>query len=229
MRDAFESGAPIEEIFVATDSDVFARLVIPPDTVVTEVGPRVIDALTDSVTPQGIVAVASMPDRSPERLADSDLVLVLDRVADPGNAGTLMRTAAAAGAGAVVFTSGSVDPYSGKCVRAAAAALFRLDVVVDVSFEEVERIVHDAGLRLLGLDPSGAPYYEVDLRQRAALVAGNEAWGIAPEHREHLDGTVGIPMPGGIESLNVASAVSIVLFEAVKQRLSCATEEVEGD
>lgn len=96
MRDAFESGAPIEEIFVATDSDVFARLVIPPDTVVTEVGPRVIDALTDSVTPQGIVAVASMPDRSPERLADSDLVLVLDRVADPGNAGTLMRTAAAA-------------------------------------------------------------------------------------------------------------------------------------
>ena len=195
----------------------------------TEVGGRVIKALTDSVTPQGLVAIAKMQDRSLAALGEADLVLVLDEVADPGNAGTLIRTAAGAGAQAVIFTAGSVDPYSGKCVRAAAAALFKLDIVVDVDFDSVVRAARGAGLKLLGLDRSGAAYYEVNLRTRLALVAGNEAWGIAPEHLAQLDGTVGIQMPGEIDSLNVASASSIVLFEAVRQRLSSGAEEVEGD
>ncbi len=228
MRDALDSGAPIEEIFVSADSDVLATISPPADVPTTEVGPRVIKALSESVTPQGVVAVAALAETPLEVLADADLVLVLDGVADPGNAGTLIRTAAAAGARAMVFTSGSVDPYSGKCVRAAAAAMFTLDLVVDVDFEDVARTARATGLTFLGLDPSGTPYFDVDLKSRCALVAGSEGWGIAPEHHAYLDGTVGIPMPGGIESLNVASATAIVLFEAVRQRLSSAGEEVEG-
>lgn len=228
MGDALAAGAPIEEIFIASDAaaDVHG---IPSQVSVTEVGHRVIKALTGSVTPQGVVAVAAMQDRSIDVLADADLALVLDGVSDPGNAGTLIRTAAAAGAQTVVFISGSVDPYSGKCVRAAAAALFTLDIVVDVTFDEVVRTARATELCVLGLDRSGAPYFEVNLKQRVALVAGNESWGIAPEHRDELDGLIGIPMPGEIESLNVASAASIVLFEAVRQRLSSATEEVKRD
>jgi TrmH family RNA methyltransferase len=181
----------------------------------------VIAALSDTETPQGIVAVAAAPVADESVLGDPDVVVVLAQVRDPGNAGTLIRSAVAAGAGAIVFTKGSVDPLNAKTVRASAGALFNIPVVVDVTLEDAVARMRAAGLRIVGAD-AGAdrPPEEVDLRSPFALVVGNESWGLPEASRELLDEVIGIPMPGPAESLNAAIAGSILLFEAVRQRRS---------
>lgn len=182
-------------------------------------GERVIRLLSDTSTPQGVVAVARAPDTELGELTRSDLSLILAGVRDPGNAGTLVRSAAAAGAGAVVFTEGSVDPLNPKTVRACAGALFLVSVVRDADVGEAVATARDAGVQVLGADVRAATDLDaVDLSKPTAFVLGNEAWGFEPELADRLDGTVGIPMPGRVESLNVGIAGSILLFETVRRR-----------
>jgi len=135
---------------------------------------------------------------------------VLHEVADPGNAGTIVRTADAAGATAVVLTSGSVDPFSPKAVRATTGSLYHLPLVLDVALAEVAAACRAAGQPLLGLDATG-PRSVFDLARSApplALVLGNEAHGLDPGAEDVLDGTVAIPRWGRAESLNVAAAAA---------------------
>ena len=176
-------------------------------------------ALSDSTTPQGVVAVARRPDTSLSALpADASLVLMLVNVGDPGNAGTLVRSAAAAGADAVVFATGSVDPFSPKTVRASAGLVARAPVVTAGLDGAVERL-RAASITLIGAEASAErSCYEVDLSARIAIVVGNEAAGLPPGARTAVDTTVSIPMPGGVESLNVGIAGSLLLYEAVRQR-----------
>lgn len=179
----------------------------------------VIEALSDAATPQGIVAVAAAPAAPADVLDDSDLVLVLAEVRDPGNAGTLIRSSAAAGAGAIVFVTGSVDPLNAKTVRASAGALFSIPMVVDLALGEAVERLRAAGLRIVGAQAGAdTALDEVDMRRPLALVVGNESWGLPEGSRQLLDEVVGIPMPGGAESLNAGIAGSILLFEAVRQR-----------
>jgi len=184
------------------------------------VAPDVMQAMSGTATPQGILAVVETPRA---RLADigepASLVLVLADVRDPGNAGTLVRSAAAAGADAVVFTGGSVDPYSPKTVRSSAAALFSLTVVTDAPFDEVGAAFRGRNMTIVGTDAAaGTAMYDCDLTRRVAVVLGNEAVGLSDEARAMTDELVAIPMPGDAESLNVGIAGSILLFEAVRQR-----------
>lgn len=159
-----------------------------------------------------------MPEATLDGLA-GDLAVIVDGVNDPGNAGTIVRSAAAAGVSALVFIAGSVDPYGPKTVRAAAGALFSLPVITEVEVSEACRIARDRGMRVLGTAVSApTPYYEVDLTAPIALVVGNEAWGVPEEHLGLMDEVVTIPMVGEAESLNVATATSVILFEAVRQR-----------
>ena len=148
-----------------------------------------------------------------------DLVVVLANVRDPGNAGTLVRSAVAAGASAVVFCSGSVDPFNPKTVRSTAGLLFHVDVSAGVALDAALSELREMGFLILGADASSskAPD-EVDLSERVALVLGNESWGIEETSSRLLDDIVGIPMPGPAESLNVGIAGSVLLFEAVRQR-----------
>ena len=179
---------------------------------------QVIAALTDTSTPQGVVAVAE--ERAIETEAiDGDLVVVLADVRDPGNAGTLIRSAVAAGSSGVVFAKGSVDPFNPKTVRATAGLLFRVPLVHEVALEDVLGLLKARGFFVVGADAAAdvAPE-DVDLTQSIALVLGNESWGIEAGARALLDEVVGIPMPGPAESLNVGIAGSILLFEAVRQR-----------
>jgi len=179
---------------------------------------RVIEALSDTSTPQGVVAVASMR-TVPIAAASGDLMLVLSNVRDPGNAGTLVRSAVAAGASAVVFCSGSVDPFNPKTVRSTAGLLFHVDLVAGVSLQEAVDELRRKGFLLLGADAgSSVAPDELDLSGPVALVLGNESWGIDEASSRLLDDVVGIPMPGPAESLNVGIAGSILLFEAVRQR-----------
>jgi TrmH family RNA methyltransferase len=177
---------------------------------------------TDVVTPQGIVAVAAMPDTHVDGglgVAESSLVLVLCGISDPGNAGTILRMAEASGVGAVLFCDGSVDPFAPKCVRASAGSIFHVPVVSGGAPVQVLEAMGGRGVQRLGTDARrGKPYDEVDLTGPFALVLGNESHGLPPDLADHLDGWIHVPMAGDVESLNVAMAASVICFDAARQR-----------
>lgn len=219
--EAFDAGAEVLEVFAAPPAphlETLRSVAGERGVPLTTAGEAVIKALSGTTAPQGAVAVVRTPRSDlgalPARL---HLVLVLAAVRDPGNAGTLVRTAVAAGADAIFFSEESVDPYSAKAVRAAAGGLFRVPVVVGPSLEEAASVLKERGLRLIGTD-AAAPkdHLSADLGA-VALVLGNEAWGIPASFRHLLDDVVAIAMPGPAESLNVAAAGAVLLFEAVAQ------------
>lgn len=214
MREAVEASA-VRDLFVDEGAPFGSEFLDRGGLAVTR---QVISALTDTSTPQGVVAVAEA--RAIDAGAiEGDLVVVLADVRDPGNAGTLLRSAVAAGSSGVVFAKGSVDPFNPKTVRATAGLLFRVPVVHDVALEDALSLLKARGFLVVGADAgSGVSPDEVDLTRAAALVLGNESWGIGAGARALLDEIVGIPMPGPAESLNVGIAGSILLFEAVRQR-----------
>jgi TrmH family RNA methyltransferase len=187
------------------------------------VDPGGLERIGDTVAPQPAIAVVEQ--RTVELAtigAGAGPVLVLAEVADPGNAGTLVRTAEAAGVTGVVSTGG-VDLFNPKVVRAAAGSLFRLAVCVEASSEAVLDELGDAGWWRVGTDAStGVLYDEADLTERIALVVGNEAHGLDASMHPGLDEHLRIPMTGDVESLNVAVAGAIVLFEAARQRRAVA-------
>jgi RNA methyltransferase, TrmH family len=183
---------------------------------VYELAPGVMAKVADTVTPQPVLAVFGMLD-VPSVPASAGFVVVMVDVRDPGNAGTVLRTADAAGVGAVVAAGGTVDPYNPKTVRASAGSIFHVPLTV----------VADPVAALEGLVPrrrlgaavrDGEDYAAVDWCQPSALVLGNEAAGLAPGLP--LDGTVSIPMAGSAESLNVGMACAVLCFEALRQRRS---------
>jgi RNA methyltransferase, TrmH family len=192
---------------------------------VYELQPGVLARACDTVTPQPVAAVVSMLDRpladfAPDRADDDLLVVFCVEMQDPGNAGTVLRSAAASGAGPVIFSEGSVDVYNPKTVRASAGALFKVPVVAaEVTSEDVLDELGRFGMRRLGTVPyGGCDYTEMDLTGRTALVLGNESRGLVAALASRLDGYVSIPMSGGAESLNVAMTASILCFEAARQR-----------
>jgi TrmH family RNA methyltransferase len=179
----------------------------------------VLDRVLDAVTSQGVAAIAR---QRTVGLADVPLdgpLVVLAGVSDPGNAGTLLRIAEAVGAAAVLFFAGGVDPFSPKCVRSSAGSIFRVPVVTGGVLVETLEQLGASGVRRVGTTAgAGEPYHQADLTGPIALVLGNESHGLPAEADAHLDGYVHIPMVGHTESLNVAMAGSVILFEALRQR-----------
>ncbi|WP_432498570.1 TrmH family RNA methyltransferase [Kineococcus gypseus] len=192
---------------------------------------EVLAAMTDTVTPQGLVAVC------PTATADLDevlaarprLVALLDRVRDPGNAGTVLRAADAAGADAVVLTAGSVDVFNPKCVRSTAGSLFHLPVVVGVPLHDAVRALQRSGARVLAADGAGALDLDdladaaatgaaapVDLAAPTAWLFGNEAAGLDDAGRAAADAVVRVPLHGRAESLNLATAAVVCLYASAR-------------
>jgi TrmH family RNA methyltransferase len=177
------------------------------------VSDKVLASISDTVTPQGVLAVVPYPQLAAARRA---LVLVLDSVRDPGNSGTLLRSAAAAGVDEVLIGPGSADPFNAKVVRAAMGAHFRV-AVETAEWAEIARRV--AGLDVVLAEAAGELDYDRhDWRRPSALIVGGEAEGASAEGRALARRLVRIPMRGGSESLNAAVAGSIILFEAARQR-----------
>lgn len=176
--------------------------------------PAVFAELSETVTPQGIAAVLPLPALPPP--ARPTLAVVLDGVRDPGNAGTLLRSAEAVGAELALFGPGSVDPFNGKVVRSGMGAHFRLPIVEFATWDELPALL--PGVALYVAEMANAPAYDrVDWRAPAALIVGAEAAGASDEARARAQ-AVTIPMLGGAESLNAAMAGSVILFEAARQR-----------
>ncbi len=184
---------------------------------------RAAAALSETVHPQGVVAVCALADVPPEvALARRpQLAVLLAEVSDPGNAGTVLRTADAAGAGLVAFGGGSVDPYNGKVVRSAAGSHFHVDLVCDVPADQVIHAARAAGLRVLAATGDGsAGLDDEDAAGRLAAptlwVLGNEARGLPPELASRCDDRVRIPIHGRAESLNLAAAAAVVLYTSAR-------------
>ncbi len=220
-------GGAVSEIFVAPDAEQrHADLVQAAQQAgvpVHRLPAEALASLSGTVTPQGVVAVCPFLDVSLDvALAGSPtLVVVLVQVRDPGNAGTVLRAADAAGAGAVVFTEASVDPYNGKCVRASAGSLFHLPVVTGAPVDAAMAGLRAAGLRVLAADGAGERDLDdaLDSGSLAAPTAwlfGNEAWGLPAQVAALADEVVRVPIHGRAESLNLATAAAVFLYASAR-------------
>jgi len=221
--------ATVTELLVTPDArERDAALVaeaLRAEVQVTVASKEVVAALSETVTPQGVVAVVSYLDvpLTNAVAAGSSLVAVLADVRDPGNAGSAVRAADAAGADAVVFAGDCVDPYNGKVVRSSVGGLFHLPVCVGVSADEAIDHIRDAGLRVLVAD--GAADVSLDdsavtsrLSEPTAWVFGNEAWGVGEQVTRRADEVVRIPIYGAAESLNLATAVALCLYASAREQ-----------
>lgn len=212
------------ELFVDPDgAQRHAELVAAARCPITLVSSRVLAAMAETVTPQGLLGIAQLIDvpLSSALAGSPRLVAVLDAVADPGNAGAVIRVADAAGADAVVLTAGSTDPHGSKCVRASAGSLWHLPVVSGPSLTDAVAALRGAGLTVLATT-AGADDDLDDLVDAGDLIAptawllGNEAAGLPPAALELADRSVRIPLHGAAESLNLATAAALCLYASAR-------------
>ncbi len=202
---------------------------------------RIMESVSDTVAPQGVVAAVPFLKWEPSSFAAANLHIVLDGLQDPGNLGTILRSAGGAGATAIWLTEGSVDFYSPKVVRAGMGAHFRVPSAFGLKWPELLDQLKAAGVEQILLaeseleeaPPSVRPrktldlpeviYYEVDWTKPTAVIIGNEAHGAGTEAWQAATHLLHIPMPGGAESLNAAVAASLIIFESLRQRLKPET------
>ena len=213
-------GCVVDVFATAAATEQFAALVdaAPRWTVVED---KALDSLSDSVSPAGVVGLCRHQDRPLAHVLDRAprLVALCADVRDPGNAGTVIRSADAAGADAVVLAGHSVDAYNPKTVRASVGSVFHLPLAVEEDAEAAVRAARDAGLQVLAAD--GAGELSLDdadrlLARPTAWLFGNEAWGLPPELAALADHRVRIPIHGRAESLNLSTAAALCLYASAK-------------
>jgi TrmH family RNA methyltransferase len=232
VREALEHLSGLYELFTTAEAEnrhpELIQAAAAAGVPVLQVSGEVMAELAQTVTPQGLLAVCGFVDVPLAGMLENTpkLVTVLAHVRDPGNAGTVLRTADAAGSDAVVFTDASVDPYNGKCVRASAGSLFHLPVVTGPRVETLIPDLRARGMTVLAADGSGDRTLDdaIDsglLAGPAAWVFGNEAWGLPDEILHHVDEVVRVPIYGKAESLNLATAAAVCLYASARaQRAS---------
>lgn len=217
---AFQAGWEIETIYLA-DGVVPESLVVPdglPDAQIRtwSFGPGVMERVASTETAPPMLAVVQRRTLAPDDLAGRSFVLVGHEIGDPGNAGTMLRSAEAAGAEAVVLTAGSVDAFNPKVVRSSAGALFHMPVVVDITLAALVA-GGAAATRTFGTSShDGTAYFDADLTVPCMIVVGNEAHGLPAD--APVDEWLMIPHAGRAESLNVAMASTVLAFEVARQR-----------
>jgi TrmH family RNA methyltransferase len=220
LREALDAGVAVSTVFVADGVDEpqvsRARSAGVP---VVLLEAEVMERVAATVTPQPVAAVVPFVDVALEAVLDATLVVVCVDIRDPGNLGTVVRSAEAAGAGGVVCCDGSADIYNPKVVRASAGSLFHVPVVLGGEPVKVLERLGAAGLGRFGTVPRGGDSPDaVNLSAPAAIVLGNEAHGLPNALDAQLDGRLTIPMAGRTNSLNVGMVAAILCFEAARQR-----------
>jgi RNA methyltransferase, TrmH family len=205
----------VEVLATPAASEQYAALVAPAPHV-TLVDDRAMAALSDSVTPAGLVAVCRFLE--PAVPESPRLVAICADVRDPGNAGTVIRCADAAGADLVVLAGDSVDLYNPKTIRASVGSVFHVPVVVERDPVAAVAAAQDAGLTVLAADMDGEDLFAADevLRSPTAWLFGNEAWGLPADLRDRADRVVSIPIYGRAESLNLSTAAAVCLYASAR-------------
>ena len=236
VRELFERGLKAD--FVMSSKSVFEdeaseahailrELAASDDSVICVLDDRDFEKISDAEHGIDVLAVVTMPGRDvnpKELIGKGSNVLVLDRIQDPGNLGTMVRTAEAAGAAGIILSRECADLYSAKTVRATMSAIFRMPILTDADLREEIRALRENRVRIYAacLDDRARPYdrfdYTKDSGSGSAFLVGNEGNGLREETIRLSDETVYLPMAGQIESLNAAVAASILLYEAARQR-----------
>jgi TrmH family RNA methyltransferase len=212
VRELLASPLEVEAVYLGPEAPADLRDASVP---LVDLAAGVAERVASTVAPQPVLAVARRPGRRLDDLAGASFVVVGARLADPGNMGTILRTAEAAGADGVVLTPESVDVWNPKVVRASAGAAFHLPVVEGPTLEELQSL----GLPLVAtVVEGGEPYDERDWTAPAAVVLGSEAHGLASAELAACRDRVSIPHAGRAESLNVGMAAAVVCFEIARQR-----------
>ncbi len=187
---------------------------------------EVVAAISDTQNHQGILAVLKMSEYTWEDLwSRAGIILLLHELQDPGNLGTIFRTAEAAGAAGMVLSPGTADPHSPKVVRASMGSILRVPFLSHPNMEEVIRTLYTKGYRILAADVHGGPpFWSIDFSLPTAVLLGQEGAGRPPSLRQASDGTFSIPMNPPVESLNVAMAAGLILYEALRQKTFHSTD-----
>jgi TrmH family RNA methyltransferase len=231
VREALDLPGVLAELFTTAEAELrHAELIAQAEASgapILRISREVMAELAQTVTPQGLLGVCAFVDVPLDAAMTSPppLITVLAHVRDPGNAGTVLRTADAAGSGLVVFTDASVDPYNGKCVRASAGSLFHVPIVVGPRIDALVGALKAADLTILAAD--GAAERSLDsaiddglLSRPTAWLFGNEAWGLPAEILGLADGVVSVPIYGRAESLNLATAAGVCLYASARAQRS---------
>ena len=229
---ALTAGAEVEAVYVAPEGatspsvvEVTARVVADGGRVF-DLAPGVMERVASTVTPQPLLAVVSYRPAPWSRLDGTSLVVVCVDVRDPGNLGTVIRTADAAGVDAVVCCAGTVDPTNPKTVRSTAGSLFHVPVVAGgTATEAVAELAARGFTTVATVVRGGTDYTDFDWTRPVALVLGNEATGLDDSLVDSLDAGVTIPMAGRSESLNVGVSAAVLCFEALRQRRTTPSTE----
>ncbi len=216
IADAVATGIRPRVVLVREGEEAEAERTLPGGLTRRVVAKPLFDRIAGTVTPQGILAIFPFPDL-PLAVTSAPLVVVLDHLQDPGNAGTLIRSAAGAGATAVVLTKNSVDPYNPKAVRAAMGAHFRIPIRWDTD-PDVHSVLWTCSNRVVADAHGELCYDDIRWTEGSAIIIGSEAHGPSERGKELANMRARIPLLAGMESLNAAVAGAVFLFEAARQR-----------
>jgi RNA methyltransferase, TrmH family len=240
IEDALASGARFETVAFTSaleSNERGLRLLGALESVScrgAHISKQVMDAIADTESPQGVAAIVSRPYFELQDLFARDLqtILIADQLQDPGNLGTIIRTAEAAGADGLIATRYTVDPFNRKALRASMGSALRFPLVTDARRADAIKLCRERGIKIVGTRPALPDgiiedaarkeiirnYTEADLAAPLALILGKEASGISDEAAADADEFVRIPMAEGVESLNVSAAAAILLYEIARQR-----------
>ena len=235
--EALAVGGVVTQLFVTSPAQArhadLIRLAAAQGADVHAVSGEVMAELAQTITPQGVLAVCRFVDVPLAQVTAGApaLAVILANVRDPGNAGTVLRTADAAGAGGVIFAGSSVDPYNSKAVRASAGSLFHLPVVTGTPVEDAVRALREHGLRVLAADGGAASTLDDlevagQLGRPTAWLFGNEAWGLPADVLALADEAVAVPIYGQAESLNLAAAAAVCLYASARAQVPPARHGV---
>lgn len=212
----------VHKYIISESFDLKADNIIKdPKAPVLSVADSVFTTISDTRTPQGIMAVVSQLDYAEDKIIaiDQGFFVIADQIQDPGNLGTLIRTAHASGVDGVFLSKGCVDLYNPKTIRATMGSVFHIPIFTDVTLERLMKDLRISQTNIYGaaLERSKS-LYDYDYTKKTALIIGNEANGISEEIKAMVSNFIRIPMPGGAESLNASIAAGICMFEVVRQR-----------
>ena len=230
VGEALAAGGVLTQLFVTSSAQAryaeLIRLAAAQGADVHAVSGEVMTELAQTITPQGVLGLCRFVDVPLAQVAAGApaLAVILASVRDPGNAGTVLRTADAAGAGGVIFAGSSVDPYNSKAVRASAGSLFHLPVVTGTPVEDAVRALRERGLRILAADGGAASTLDDleaagQLGRPTAWLFGNEAWGLPADVLDLADEAVAVPIYGQAESLNLAAAAAVCLYASARAQV----------
>ena len=220
IRGAYKAGADLENIFLTNqyyDEHKSESFIINNEDHLIFVDSNLIKEVAETDNPQEIIAVVNEPQTTLAEIIKKDYILVIDQIQDPGNMGTIIRTAAAAGFQSLIIKKGSVDVYNLKVLRSTAGAIYALPFVKDIEEEELIEILKDKEQNIYAADLNTENYYhKVRYEKPLSLIIGNEARGISRKLLETADKSVKIPLKGNIESLNAGVAAGLIMFKILE-------------